>query len=80
MNMPFTAQLLQSFVGMHGALSAGAPDRQLHRHNRHAHAEQEDQIEKNEQAAAILSYYIWETPYVTDTNGAPRTDQDKSQS
>ena len=78
-DMPPAARLFQYLIGAHRAFLAGAADRELHRHDRQTEYEQEDHIEQNEGAAAVLSDHPRELPYVADADGAACAEQNKAQ-
>ena len=79
MDVPFGTGGLQGLVALHRALAAGPADGQLHGQHRHAHDDQEHQVEQHEQAAAVLSHQEREAPHVPDADRAARADQDKAQ-
>ena len=77
--MPFLAGLLKHLIALDGTSSAGAADGQLHRQNRCAHDNQEQQVEKDEDTAAVQAGNERELPDIADTDCASRTDQKKAE-
>ena len=58
--MPFTARLFQCPIRADRALSSRTTHRKLHREDRDAHTQQEQQIEQDEHSASVL--YPWLLP------------------
>ena len=65
-------------VNMHRALLSGAAYRKFHGQNRHAHDQQEEQIQQHECAAAVLADHIGELPDVADADRAACTEQNEA--
>ena len=73
--MPFTARLFQRPIRTDRALSSRTSHRKLHREDRNAHTQQEQQIEQDKHAAAILSRYIRKPPHISNSDRTARAYQ-----
>jgi hypothetical protein len=76
--VPFASRRLESFIALNYALPARSPDRQLHREDRRSHNDEENQIEKNEDASAVRARDIRELPHVSDTDRSACADQQET--
>ena len=79
-DVPFGAGLLQRLVGFDHALAAAAANREFHGHDGDAHDDEEQQIEDDEDAAAVRAGDVGEFPYVADTDGAACADEQEAKS
>ena len=73
--MPFTARLFQRPIRTDRALSSRTSHRKLHGEDRDAHTQQEQQIEQDEYAAAVLSRYIRKPPHISNSDRTARAYQ-----
>ena len=76
--VPLAAGFFQGLVSSNSALAAGAAYGQLHGQDRHAHDEQKQQVNQNEQTAAVLSGDVGKFPNVADANGTSGADQNEA--
>ena len=78
-DMPFLAGLFQLIVHARGTCLGGTSHGQLHHHHGKSHDQQAQNIEQHKPAAAVLSGHPREFPHIAAADGAPGTEQDKSQ-
>ena len=63
-DMPFASFRLQFPAGGKNTLPGGAAHGVFHRHYRNAQDHQEQQVDQNKKASAVLSRHVRKTPYV----------------
>ena len=78
-DVPLAAGLFQGLVAQHGAFSAGSAYSQFHGEHRHAHDDEEQQVEEHEYAAAVDAGDVGEAPHVAYADGAAGAHQQKAQ-
>jgi hypothetical protein len=78
-DVPAGALRLQLSVHTHRAFLRGAANGKLHAHGGKSENRQEEKIDHDKSAAAVLSAQIWKSPDVTDSDRASRADQNKAE-
>ena len=73
MDMPFALWFLKLLICKNRTLPAASSDCKLHSQNRKSHCHKEQQIEQYKDTTAIFSYYIWESPYISNSDRTSRT-------
>jgi hypothetical protein len=76
--MPAASLWLKLMVKLNDALLAGSAERELHRHNRDSHDDEKQEIDQNEDAAAVLTDHIRKLPNVPDADRAAGAEQNKA--
>ena len=78
-NVPLASLRFQCLIALDGTLTTCASDSQLHREDRNAHNDQEDQIKEDEHSSTVLTRNERELPHITDTDRTSGGHQQESE-
>ena len=78
-NVPLASLRFQRLIALDGTLTTCASDSKLHREDRNAHNDQEDQIKEDEHSSTVLTRNERELPHITDTDRTSGGHQQESE-
>jgi hypothetical protein len=76
--LPGVRTARQLIEGLHRRTLGGTPDREFAHHNRHADHENADEIDQNENAAAVFARDVGEFPDISESDRGPGTGEQEA--